>query len=119
MSRGRRPGNRSVWQKVPEEEQAEAAEVYRDSVAWLQATAYRNLRQSIAFGTIIWAVLVALMFVIGEVTGARLPWYAASIVGGALGLSTYAVREPRARFYVLVAAVAFTVAGLVGVFLVN
>ncbi|MEU5934508.1 hypothetical protein [Micromonospora sp. NPDC047187] len=119
MSRGRRPGSRSVWRRVPEEEHAEAAEVYRESVARLQATAYRNLRQSIAFGTIIWAVLIALMIVTGEVTAARLPWYSASIVGGALGLCTYAVREPRVRLYVLSVAVVFTVAGLVGVLLVN
>lgn len=119
MSRGRRPGSRSVWRRVPEEEHAEAAEVYRESVARLQATAYRNLRQSIALATIVWAVLIALMVVTGDVTAARLPWYAASIVGGALGLCTYAMREPRARLYVLFTAVAFTVAGLVGVFLVD
>jgi hypothetical protein len=101
------------------QERAEAAQAYREAVARLQASAYRDLRRAIANATVFWAVLVAWMIFIGEVTPARLPWYAASIAGGALGLCTYAVRETRVRRYVLLAAAASTVAGIAGVFLVD
>ncbi|NES13257.1 MULTISPECIES: hypothetical protein [Micromonospora] len=119
MSRGRRSGGRVVRRRVTEEERTEAVEAYRESVTRLQGTAYRNLRQTIAFATIFLAVLATWMIFIGEVTPARLPWYAASIVGGALGLATYGVRSARARLYVLAAAVALALVGLAGIFLVD
>ena len=119
MSRGRRTGSRDRRQRGTEEERVEAAEAYRESVARLQTTAYRNLRQTIAYATIFFAVIAVWMIFIGEVTPVNLPWYAASILGGALGLCTYVVREARARLYVLAAAVILAVAGLAGIFLVD
>jgi hypothetical protein len=92
---------------------------YEQSVDRLQHSAYRNLRQTIANAAIFFAAVATYMIVIGEATPARLPWYAASIIGGALGLSTYAVRNPRSRLYILVAAVTLAVVGLTGAFIVE
>lgn len=119
MSRGRRTSSRSIRRRGSGEERAEALQVYRESVGRLQHTAFRNLRQTIANATIFFAAVATFMIVIGEVTRARLPWYAASILGGALGLSTYAVRFPRPRLYLLIAAVALGVVGLAGAFVVK
>lgn len=106
-------------QRGSAEERAEAVEAYRESVGRLQHSAYRNLRQTIANGAIFFAAVATWMIVIGEVTPARVPWYAASILGGALGLGTYAVRQPRPRLYLLAAAVTLAVVGLAGAFIVD
>ncbi|MEH1167347.1 hypothetical protein V6V47_18375 [Micromonospora sp. CPCC 205539] len=119
MSRGRKSGGRSTRQRGTAEQRAEATEAYRASVGRLQHTASRNLRQTIANAAIFFAAVATYMIVVGEASPARLPWFTASVVGGALGLCTYAVREPRPRLHLLVAAVTLAVVGLAGVFLVD
>ncbi|MET7969112.1 hypothetical protein [Micromonospora sp. NPDC005305] len=119
MSGGRRSGSRNSRRNGTDGERAEATEAYRRSVARLQHTAYRNLRQTIAYATIFVAVVATWMILIGQATPASFPWYAASVLGGVLGLATYAVREPRPRRYVLAAAVVLAVVGVTGIFLVD
>jgi hypothetical protein len=85
----------------------------------LQDTAYRNLRQTIAYATSFVAVVATWMLLIGQATPASFPWYAVSILGGAFGLATYFVREPRPRLYVLDAAVVLAVVGVTGMFLTD
>ncbi|MFC4107868.1 hypothetical protein [Micromonospora zhanjiangensis] len=94
-------------------------EAYRRSVGRLQRSAYRNLRQTIANATIFFAAVATFMIVIGEVTPARLPWYAASIFGGALGLCSYAIQEPRRRLFILGAAALLAIVGLTGALIVK
>ncbi|MCI4066133.1 hypothetical protein MRQ36_27730 [Micromonospora sp. R77] len=119
MSRGRKTGSRDRRHRGTEEDGTEPVEVYRESVTRLQTTAYRNVRQTIAYATIFVAVVATWMIFTGDVTPLRLPWYAASILGGALGLCTYVVRDARARLYVLAAALVLTVVGVAGIFLVS
>ena len=92
---------------------------YRKSAARLQDTAYRNLRQTIAYATVFGAVLAIWMLLIGQATPVTFPWYAVSILGGAFGLVTYLVREPRARLYVLAVAVILAVVGMTGIFVTS
>lgn len=116
MSRGRRSGSRIKRRPVSEEERTRAVEEYRESVGRLQQSAFRNLRTSIANVPIFFAVLSTMMILTGQVTPATLVPMALSIVGGALGVSTYAVRtQPLAR-YLLIAAVVLGAIGLVGTF---
>ncbi|MEH0972807.1 hypothetical protein V6U77_16945 [Micromonospora sp. CPCC 205546] len=119
MSRGRKPGGRTLCRPGSAAERAEAMTAYQRSVGRLQRSAYRNLRQAIANAVIFFAVVAINMIFIGEVTPTRLPWYAASIVGGALGVSTYAVRNPRPYRFLLAAAVTLAVVGLAGAFVVE
>ncbi|MFF4894735.1 hypothetical protein [Micromonospora chersina] len=119
MGGGRGSGSRNKRRQVSDEERAAAVEDYRESVGRLQHTAYRNLRQTIAYATIFVAVIATWMLVIGQATPASFPWYAVSILSGALGLATYFVREPRPRLYVLAAAVVLAGVGVAGIFLTN
>ncbi|MFE9957093.1 hypothetical protein [Micromonospora sp. NPDC005299] len=119
MSGGRGSGSRNKRWQVGDGERAAAVQDYRQSVGRLQHTAYRNLRQTIAYATIFVAVVATWMLVIGQATPASLPWYAVSILGGAFGLATYFVRESRPRLYVLAAAVVLAVVGVSGMFLTD
>ncbi|MBF5032428.1 hypothetical protein IRY44_21980 [Micromonospora sp. ANENR4] len=119
MSGGRGSGSRSKRRQVSAEDRAAAVEDYRESVGRLQHTAYRNLRQTVAYATIFVAVIAVWMLFIGQATPATFPWYAVSIVGGAFGLATYFVREPRSRLYVLAVAVVLVVVGVTGMFLTS
>lgn len=119
MSGGRRSGSRNRRRQVSEDERAAAAEAYRTSVSRLQHTAHRNMRQTVAYATIFVAVMATWMIFIGQPTPTTFPWYAISILSGAFGLSTYVVREPRPRLYVLAAAVVFAVVGVTGIFLTD
>lgn len=119
VSGGRRSGSRTRRRQVGEAPRATAVEDYRESVGRLQHTAYRNLRQSVAYATIFVAVMATWMIFIGQATPTNLPWYAVSILSGAFGLSTYFVREPRPRLYVLAVAVVLAVVGVTGIFLTN
>ncbi|MEU7929475.1 hypothetical protein [Micromonospora sp. NPDC049801] len=94
-------------------------EAYKESVARLQHTAYRNMRQVVAYATIFVAVMATWMVFIGQPTPATFPWYAIAILSGALGLSSYVISEPRPRLYVLAAAVVFAVVGVTGVFVTD
>ena len=119
MSGGRGSGSRNIRRQVSDEERAAAAQDYRESVGRLQHTAYRNLRQTIAYATIFVAVVATWMLFIGQATPTSFPWYAVSILGGAFGLATYFVRESRPRLYVLAAAVVLAVVGVTGMFLTD
>ncbi|MGK5441803.1 hypothetical protein ACSNN7_08270 [Micromonospora sp. URMC 105] len=119
MSGGRRSGSRNRRRQVSEVERAAAVEDYRESVGRLQHTAYRNLRQTVAYATIFVAVMATWMIFIGQATPTTFPWYAVAVLSGAFGLSTYVVREPRPRLYVLAVAVLLAVVGVVGIFLTN
>ncbi|MET7970884.1 hypothetical protein [Micromonospora sp. NPDC005305] len=119
MSGGRGAGSRNKRRQVSDEERAAAVEDYRESVARLQHTAYRNLRQWIAYATVFVAVIATWMLFIGQVTPASFPWYAVSVLSGAFGLATYFVREPRPRLYVLAVAVVLAVVGVTGMFLTD
>ncbi|MGN9809931.1 hypothetical protein ACTMSW_11300 [Micromonospora sp. BQ11] len=119
MSGSQRSGSRKRRRQVSEEERAAAVEDYRESVAGLQHTAYRNLRQTVAYATIFVAVMATWLMVIGEATPTSFVWYAVSILGGAFGLATYFVREPRPRLYVLAVAVVLAVVGVTGIFLAD
>ncbi|MEU8180147.1 hypothetical protein AB0B85_26575 [Micromonospora sp. NPDC049044] len=119
MSGGRKPGSRIRRRQVSEDERAAAVEAYRVAVARLQHTAYRNLRQSVAYATIFVAVMATFMIFIEQPTPTTFPWYATSVLGGAFGLSTYAVREPRLRRYLLAAAVVLAVVGMTGIVRTN
>ncbi|MGC4745214.1 hypothetical protein ACLQ28_06070 [Micromonospora sp. DT201] len=119
MSGGRRSGSRNRRRQVSEDERAAAVEAYRESVSRLQHTAYRNMRQAVAYATIFVAVTATWMIFIDQPTPTTFPWYAVSILSGAFGLSTYFVREPRPRLYVLAAAVVLAVVGVAGIFITN
>ncbi|WP_144056977.1 hypothetical protein [Micromonospora lupini] len=119
MSGGRKSGSRDRRRQVSVEERAAAEEAYRASVSRLQHTAHRNMRQTVAYATVFVAVMATWMIFIGQPTPTTFPWYAISILSGAFGLSTYVVREPRPRLYVLVAAVVLAVVGVTGIFLTD
>ncbi|MFI7575781.1 hypothetical protein [Micromonospora sp. NPDC049497] len=119
MSGSQRSGSRRRRRQVSEEERAAAVGDYRESVDRLQHTAYRNLRQSVAYATIFVAVTATWMLFIGQATPASFLWYGVAILSGAFGLATYVVREPRARLYVLAVAVALAVVGVTGIFLAD
>lgn len=117
MSGGRGYGSRNKRRQISDEERAAAVEDYRESVGRLHHTANRNLRQTIAYATTFVAVIATWMLFIGQATPASFPWYAMSILSGAFGLTTYVVREPRPRSYLLAAAVILAVVGVTGMFL--
>ncbi|MGC4810581.1 hypothetical protein ACLQ29_08660 [Micromonospora sp. DT228] len=89
------------------------------AVSRLQHTAYRNLRQSIANATIFVAAMATWMIFINQPTPTTFPWYAISILGGAFGLATYVMREPRPRRFVLAAAVVLAAVGMTGILLTD
>ncbi|WP_146758691.1 hypothetical protein [Micromonospora saelicesensis] len=119
MSVGRRSGSRNRRRQVSEDERAVAAQAYQTSVSRLRHTAHRNMRQTVAYATIFVAVMATWMIFIGQPTPTTFPWYAISILSGAFGLSTYLVREPHPRRYVLAAAVVFAVVGVTGIFVTD
>ncbi|WBC12789.1 hypothetical protein O7600_16525 [Micromonospora sp. WMMA1998] len=119
MGRGRGAGSRNRRRQVSEQERAAAVEDYRESVGRLQHTAYRNMRQTVAYATIFVAVIATWMLLIGQATPATFPWYAVAILSGAFGLATYFVRQSRPRLYVLAVAVVLAVVGVTGMFLTN
>ncbi|SCG75547.1 hypothetical protein GA0070213_115136 [Micromonospora humi] len=94
-------------------------EDYRESVGRLRHTAYRNMRQTVAFATIFVAVVSTWMLFIGQATPTTFPWFAVAILGGAFGLATHFVRRSRPRRYVLVVAVVLAVVGVTGMFLTS
>lgn len=102
---------------VSEEERARAVEEYRESVGRLRRSAFRNLRTSIANVPIFFAVVATMMILGGQVTPATLLPMALSIIGGALGVSTYIVREQPLARYLLITAVVIGALGLVGMFI--
>ncbi|MFI2663992.1 hypothetical protein [Micromonospora carbonacea] len=100
---------------MPEEARGKAVAHYRDSVGRFQSSAFHNLRRAIANTTIFLAVVSAFAILTGDATPATLLPMAASVLGGALGASTYAVREEPLARRLLVAAVVLGVIGLAGV----
>ncbi|MFI7606883.1 hypothetical protein ACIBTV_17315 [Micromonospora sp. NPDC049366] len=114
MGRARGNGGRLQGRPVSDGERAEAVEHYRGSVDRLQRSAFRNLRNSIANAAIFFAVLSAFMILAGDVTPATLLPMAVSVVGGALGVGTYVVRQEPMSKYLHIAAVVLAVAGLAG-----
>ncbi|MEE3919329.1 hypothetical protein V2I01_16285 [Micromonospora sp. BRA006-A] len=73
MSRGRGAGSPNKRRQVSEQEHAAAVEDYRESVGRLQHTAYRNMRQTVAYATIFVAVIATWMLFIGQATPAPSP----------------------------------------------
>ena len=114
MGRAWGSGGRLQRRPVSDEERAEAVERYRESVGHLQRSAFRNLRNSIANAAIFFAGLSAFMILTGDVTPATLLPMAVSVVGGALGVGSYVVRQEPLSKYLLIAAVVLAVAGLTG-----
>ncbi|MCM0675145.1 hypothetical protein NCC78_10645 [Micromonospora phytophila] len=104
---------------MSEEERARAVEEYSEAVGRLQHSAFRNLRTSIANVAIFFGVVSGWLILTGDAEPAALVPMSVSIVGGVLGVSTYAVRrQPFAR-YLLIGAVVLAVVGLAGTVIVS
>ncbi|MER7330264.1 MULTISPECIES: hypothetical protein [unclassified Micromonospora] len=97
---------------VSDEKRAQAVEDYRRAVLVLQHDAYRNLQSAMANAAIMVGFLAGWMLLLGEVPRAALAFAGACVVGGALGICYYGVRDRPLGRRLLVASVAFTVLGL-------
>ncbi|MEU7591329.1 hypothetical protein AB0A95_34160 [Micromonospora sp. NPDC049230] len=99
---------------MSEEERARAVEEYGQAVGRLRHSAFRNLRTSTANVAIFFGVVSGWMIVTGDAEPATLVPMSVSILGGVLGISTYAVRrQPLAR-HLLIGTVVLAVVGLAG-----
>lgn len=114
MSRRVRSGGRLKRRPVSEEERARAVEEYSEAVGRLQHSAFRNLRTSIANVAIFFGVVSGWMIVTGDAEPAALVPMSMSILGGVLGVATYAVKRQPLAQYLLIGAVVLAVAGLAG-----
>ncbi|WP_327033718.1 hypothetical protein [Micromonospora ureilytica] len=99
---------------MSEEERARAVEEYSEAVGRLQHSAFRNLRTSIANVAIFFGVVSGWMIVTGDAEPAALVPMSMSILGGVLGVATYAVKRQPLAQYLLIGAVVLAVAGLAG-----
>ncbi|MEV4764687.1 hypothetical protein AB0J89_18900 [Micromonospora chokoriensis] len=119
MSRRVRSGGRLKRRPVSEAERAKAVEDYNKAVGRLQHSAFRNLRTSIANVAIFFGVVSGWMIVTGDAKSAALVPMSVSILGGVLGVATYAVRRQPLAQYLLIGAVVLAVVGLAGTVVVS
>lgn len=119
MAGGRNGKNRGRQRRAPQE-QLEAIREYRLAVGTFQQSAFWNLRTRIANVAIVIGFLAAFAVAIGEAGGARLVPTLTCAVGGVCGAAVYFTREyPAATKRLLIAAVALTVLGVLGLVVVT
>jgi hypothetical protein len=97
------------------QERDEAAAKYQAAIGHLQQTAYWNLRSTIASVCVFLGAFAALSIYWGESDGARLLPALTCVAGGVCGAGVYLSRSyPMVVRWLLLAAVSFTILGLVG-----